>query len=249
MSAYKTKAIVLRTYKLGEADRIIVLASKDNGKIRTVAKGIRKTTSRISGRLEPLSEVSLQLWKGKGDLQTINQVETINSFRCVKTDLERLNTGLAMAEAIDQLLQDENPQEDMYTMFSKALQWLDNKTHDPSLVLAGFYLKLLTLEGTSPTATSCSICNLGYNEVDLTYFDYKKGGTICSGCYEGEPISQNAVTAIRAMLNGGLGKILSISPHPCSREIEHFATISMETHLDRRLKSMRTGKIYLSTTS
>ena len=101
---YTTKGIVLRTYKLREADRIIVLISPDRGMIRAVAKGIRKTKSKFGSRLEPTTHVSMQVHKGKGDLDLITQVETLDHFRTIREDLNRLTKAIAMLEAVDQVV-------------------------------------------------------------------------------------------------------------------------------------------------
>ena len=93
MSLYRDRGVVLRTYKLGEADRIVVLFTRDRGKVRAVAKGVRKTSSRFGSRLEPMSHVSLQLYEGR-DLDTITQAESLEHFRELRDDLDRITRGL-----------------------------------------------------------------------------------------------------------------------------------------------------------
>ena len=102
MSLYRDEAIVLRTYKLGEADRIVVLFTKARGKVRAVAKGVRKTKSRFGARLEPTSHVALQLYEGR-ELDTITQAETLDHFRPIRDDLDRLGRASSMLEAVDQI--------------------------------------------------------------------------------------------------------------------------------------------------
>ena len=104
MSLYREKAVVLRSYKFAEADRIIVLLSENSGKIRAVAKGIRKTTSRVGARLEPLSHVDVQLYRGR-DLDTVRQVELIDTHTAMRVNLRQLEQGLSMVEAVDKLTQ------------------------------------------------------------------------------------------------------------------------------------------------
>ena len=98
MSLYRDEAVVLRAWKLGEADRIISMHTLDNGKVRGVAKGVRRTRSKFGSRLEPLSHVSIQLYRGRGDLDTITQVETIDRFLSLRTDPDRFARAEAMLE-------------------------------------------------------------------------------------------------------------------------------------------------------
>mgnify|MGYP000745639596 FL=1 len=100
MTQYLERAVVLRTYKLGEADRIVVLMTEGHGKVRAVAKGIRKTKSKIGARLEPMSHVEILLYKGR-ELDVVNQVELISSSAKLHHDLDRLTQGISMLEAVD----------------------------------------------------------------------------------------------------------------------------------------------------
>ena len=109
MALYRDDGIVLRTHKLAEADRVVVLLCAERGKVRAVAKGVRKPTSRLGGRLEPMSHVAIQLYEGRGELHTVSQVETIDHFRTVRDDLDRLTKGLALLEVVDQLTFDWEP--------------------------------------------------------------------------------------------------------------------------------------------
>jgi DNA repair protein RecO (recombination protein O) len=109
MSLFRDKGVVLRSYRLGEADRIVVFLTERHGKVRAVAKGVRKTTSKFGGRLEPLTHVDLLLWQGRSDLDIVNQVEVVDSFRSVREDLARVPRGIALLEVGDQLAQERHP--------------------------------------------------------------------------------------------------------------------------------------------
>ena len=124
MSLFRDKGVVLRTYRLGEADRIVVFLTERHGKVRAVAKGVRKTTSKFGARLEPLTHVDLLLWQGRGDLDIVNQVEVLDSFRAVREDLERLPSGMALLEVTDQIAQERHPDPRLYTMLVGALRAL-----------------------------------------------------------------------------------------------------------------------------
>ncbi|MEY2435727.1 MAG: repair protein RecO, partial [Acidimicrobiaceae bacterium] len=105
MALYRDEGIVLRTYKLGEADRIVVLFGLSRGKVRAVAKGVRKTRSRFGSRLEPMSHVALQLYEGR-ELDTITQVDSIDHFRAIRDDLDRITRASAMLESVDHMSQE-----------------------------------------------------------------------------------------------------------------------------------------------
>ena len=148
MGIYRDQGVVLRTIKLGEADRIVTLVTQAHGKVRAVAKGVRKTKSRFGARLEPLTHVSLQLYEGRGDLDTVTQAETIDNFRAVREDLDRMTRATALLEAIDQLAQEREPSPRLYQMLVGALRSLSAR-NSPVLVPA-FFWKLLSLEGFHP---------------------------------------------------------------------------------------------------
>ena len=144
MGLYRDEAVVVRTYKLGEADRIIVLFTRDRGKVRAVAKGVRKTSSRFGARLEPTSHIAVQLYEGR-ELDTITQAESLESFRGLRDDLERITRSSSMLEAVDHMSQERERNTKLYTMLVGALRTLAQ--HDHPLIVPAFFFKLLALEG------------------------------------------------------------------------------------------------------
>src|SRR5690606_13043863 len=102
MALYRDHGVVLRSWKLGEADRIVSIVTRENGKVRAVAKGVRKPSSRFGARLEPTCHVSLQLYRGRGELDTVTQVEVVDRFPSLRTDLDRWARASAMLEAAEQ---------------------------------------------------------------------------------------------------------------------------------------------------
>ena len=120
---YSDKGVVLRTYKLGESDRIVVLLTEANGKVRAVAKGVRKTKSRFGSRLEPLSHVSVLLYRGR-ELDVVNQVEPLEPAGPLRNNLDKMTQGIAMLEAVDQLTLDREPVPHVYAMLVGALREL-----------------------------------------------------------------------------------------------------------------------------
>jgi DNA repair protein RecO (recombination protein O) len=232
MTLYRDQGVVLRTWKLGEADRIIVLATAGHGKVRAVAKGVRKTKSRIGGRLEPLTNVSLLMYEGR-ELDIVSQVETIDHFRAIRDDLERMTDALALLEVVDQVAQERAA----YQMLVGALRALA-ECRAPLLVPA-FFWKLLSLEGAHPVLGQCARCRLSGEQVDLVAFDLVEGGALCRSCRRGLPMSAEALALIRRILEGGLTGALAESPGRAVSEVTALATWSMEQHLERRLRSVR----------
>ncbi|NNN22558.1 MAG: DNA repair protein RecO [Acidimicrobiales bacterium] len=237
MSSFRTTGIVLRTVKLGEYDRIITFITPDHGRIKAVAKGVRKTTSRVSGRVELGSWVNIQIFRGRGELHRLSQVETIDTFPVIRGDFDRINSSFGLLDAIDQVVQEETASQELMEMLVGALKWLDNKEHDPELVVASFYLKLLSKEGAAPIVDRCARC--GDEEASLVAFDYSAGGLLCNNCRSGRAVPDEVATAMRAILGGGLGTILLIKGYPFAKDLELLATEALELHLDRRLKSAK----------
>ena len=161
MSLFRDRGVVLRTYRLGEADRIVVFLTERHGKVRAVAKGVRRTTSKFGARLEPLTHVDLLLWQGRSDLDIVNQVEIIQSFRPVREDLGRVTCGLAALEVADQLAQERHPDPRLYSMLVGALTALAEPDNDPTLLAPSFFLKALVLEGAGPVLDECASCAQG----------------------------------------------------------------------------------------
>ncbi len=232
MPLYRDHGIVLRTYKLGEADRIVVLLSEAHGKVRAVAKGARKSGSRFSARLEPPSHVALQMYEGR-QLDTVTQVDTVDHFRTVKTDLERLTKAASLLEAVDQIAQEREPDAPLYQMLLGALRTL--AARDSALLAPGFFLKLLAHEGVKPVVEACAACG---EPGELCAFDLIEGGLLCRQHRRGLSTSPEAVEILQMILGGRLGAALALEPSPATAEVERLATHALEQHLERRLKSV-----------
>ncbi len=233
MSAtYHDRGIVLRTHKLGEADRILVLLTAEHGKVRCVAKGVRKPTSRFGGRVEPLAHVSVLLREGRS-LDQVNQAETIDHFRPLREDLERLGQAMAMVEAIDQVAPEREPDVRRYQMLLGALRTL--AARPAPLLVPAFFLKLLAAEGMRPELDSCVSCG---SPGPLVAFDVDAGGALCRNCRRGLPLSGEALALARAVLGGELMTALEVQASPATHEVEVLATRAMEHHIERRLRSV-----------
>ena len=233
MGLYRDEGIVLRTHKLGEADRIISVLTPRHGKVRAVAKGVRKTKSRFGARLEPPTHLQLQLYEGRSELHIIDQAETIDHFRAIRDDLDRLTRAVSMLEAADQLGLEGEPNPPLFQMLLGALRALAG--HSGPLVVPGFFLKVLALEGFRPVVDRCIECD---RTDDLVAFDLDSGGTRCSLHRVGVAVSPDALVLLNDILGGRLGQALNEAPSEATTEVEHLATRSLEHHLERRLRSI-----------
>lgn len=232
MGLYRDDGIVLRTHKLGEADRIVSVLTRQHGKVRAVAKGVRKTKSKFGARLEPPTHLQLQFYEGR-ELDIVTQAETIDHFRAIRDDLDRLTRAVSMLEAADQLSLERQPNPAMYQMLVGALRALAGSSGP--LVVAGFYFKVLALEGYGAVVDACVEC---HRPDDLVSFDLDAGGIRCGEHRRGPHITPEALALVHDILGGRLGAALSVGASPTTVEVEHLARRSMEHHLERRLRSL-----------
>jgi DNA repair protein RecO (recombination protein O) len=229
---YRDQGIVLRTIRLGEADRIVTLVTADHGKVRAVAKGVRKTLSKFGSRLEPTSHVALLLYAGR-ELDVVTQAEAIDHFRVIREDLQRFAKATAMLEAVDQVAQERQPNVRLYQMLLGGLRAL--AAHDAALLVPAFFLKLLALEGFHPVLDECVSCG---RSDELVGFDTAEGGALCRTCLRGPRVSAGALTTVRRILGGELAAVLNERATPEVAEVDRLACRALEHHLERRLRSL-----------
>jgi DNA repair protein RecO (recombination protein O) len=201
---YTTEAIVLRSLRFGEADRILHLYTSERGRTGAIAKGVRKTKSRFGARLEPLSHVELLLHHGSGELQTVTGVELKRSHRAAREDPYRLNVGLIGAEAMLRLFGEPEANERAFTALARFLDVLDglpSTDEAPALdaLALSFQLKLLWVAGYLPHLTSCVECGA---RTELVGYAPRAGGAVCR---------EHAVGALRLSPEGlaGAERLLS----------------------------------------
>jgi DNA repair protein RecO (recombination protein O) len=238
---YRDEGVVLRAIKLGEADRILTIFTQGHGKVRAVAKGIRKTTSKFGARLEPTSRVAVQCYRGR-ELDIVTQAETVDAYRTLREDYSLLTRAIPMLEAVDQVAQEREPNYALYRMLTGALHTLA-QTRNP-LVTPAFFWKLLSLEGFHPMLDACARCGEGdaataNGEHALMAFDLAEGGTICRACARGggRTVTPEGLALLRRVLGGGLGGVLAEEPGPAAHEIEHLGVRALEHHVERRMRS------------
>ncbi|MEO6570088.1 MAG: DNA repair protein RecO [Ilumatobacteraceae bacterium] len=232
---YRDVGVVLRTYKLGEADRIIVMMTADNGKVRAVAKGVRKTRSKFGARLEPMSHVQVLLYRGR-DLDIVSQADSVESLSPMLSSLDRASQGMAAIEAVDQLGLERQPNPRLYRMAVGVLRTIAQRP--AALNVPAFYWKLLAAEGLEPQLDTCVRCGEGEPDTQLVSFDLNEGGVLCRACRSGNSISPAALAIMRDILGGRLNEALSLEESPATHEVGSLATRALEHHIERRLKAV-----------
>ena len=237
MPLYKEHGVVLRAAKLGEADKIVTVMTQGSGKVRAVAKGIRKTTSRFGARLEPTTHVSLMLYRGRGALDTVSQAEIVSPFLPVRRDLGLLAAAEAMLEATDKVAEEHERNVRLFMLLLGGLRALDAGPADPAAVAESFLLKLLSLSGFHPSLTACAEC--GRPEPEL--FASGQGGAVCSSCAapDAGPASRAALALLADLGATGLLESGAISTDgQVRRESRALLFGFAEYHLERRMKSL-----------
>jgi len=232
---YRDTGVVLRTYRLGEADKIVVLMTAEHGKVRAVAKGVRKTRSKFGARLEPMSHVSVMLYRGR-DLDIVNQADSVEPLAPLLASLDRASQGMAAIEAVDQLSIDREPNPRLYQQAVGVLRTIAER---PAVMnIAAFYWRLLAAEGLEPFLDGCVRCSEGGPEVQLVSFDLNEGGMLCRNCRSGTSVSPAALTIMRGIFNGGLRSVLALPESPATHEVGALATRALEHHIERRLRAV-----------
>jgi DNA repair protein RecO (recombination protein O) len=243
--SYTTEAVVLRSMRLGEADRVLHLYTLDRGRIGAVAKGVRKTSSRVGGRLEPLSHVELVLHQGKSDLQTVTSVQLVRSHQAARDDYYRLSVGLIGAEAMLRLFSEQEANERAFTAVTRFLDALDEAPHAaerPALdpLALSFQLKLLWLSGYLPHLTSCAEC--GAEDATLVGYSPRAGGAVCGGCAvqaEALGLSGDGIRGIEGLLASPLADAAGLGlGERATRDALRVITASYEYHGGFRLRTL-----------
>ncbi len=236
MALYRDQGVVLRTIKLGEADRIVNILSQSRGKIRAVAKGVRKPGSRFGSRLEPTAHVMFQCYEGR-ELDVVTQVETVDAFRHLRDDYASLTSALAMVEATDQVAQERAANQPLYQMLVRALRTLDEQR--APLVASAFFWKLLSLEGFHPMLEHCAGCGRAEPDGGFDALDLEAGGVLCQPCAGPFPrrVEPDVLAMVQRMLGGDLRRVLAEPDSPLVRDVERLALDALEHHVERRLRS------------
>lgn len=178
MPVYRDEAVVLRTHKLGEADRILTLLTRRHGKVRAVAKGVRRTASKFGARLEPFMVADLQLYEGRS-LDVVTQAESLGSYGAdISQDYAAFTAANAMVEAADRLTEAEGSLQ-QYLLLVGALRSLSRGEHGAGLTLDSYLLRALALAGWAPSFEDCARCGrTGPHDAVVVQL----GGVVCAEC-------------------------------------------------------------------
>ncbi len=234
MSLRSDQAIVLRAYPFGEADKVVILLSPNRGKLRTVAKGIRKTKSRFGGRLEPLTHVDVVLYEGR-NLDTITQVSIIEAFLHLRSDLDALMAAGTMVEIADLVAQEDEPAHGLFLLLKRGLEALDAGVVHPDIVTA-FLLRAAAVVGVAPALEACAGCG---TRTGLTRFSFGAGGVLCDSCrVPGAYALRDGIVGYLTVLSRADLAALPEADPRFSGEARGVARRFVEYHLERRLESM-----------
>jgi DNA repair protein RecO (recombination protein O) len=251
--AYSTQAVVLRSIRLGEADRVLHLYTESHGRVGAVAKGVRKTMSRFGARLEPLSHVELVLHRGRGELQTVTAAQLVRSHRAAREDYYRFSVGMIGAEAMLRLFSEEEANDRAFTALTRFLDLLDDHSerasHDtahaagrPALDPLGlaFQLKLLWLAGYLPHVTACAEC--GAEGEPLVGYSTRAGGAVCGPCArttEAVAVAPDGIAGIETFLARPLADAVGLGlSQRALRDALRVVTASYEYHGGFRLRTL-----------
>jgi DNA repair protein RecO (recombination protein O) len=238
---YKTEAVVLRSIRYAEADRILHLYTGDRGRIGAIAKGVRRTTSRFGGRLEPLGHVELMLHQGSGELHTVTGVSLVRSHHETREDPNRLAVGLVGAEAMLRLFPEQERNERAFTALTRFLDLLDEAPAGPRPDLdplgLSFQLKLLWLSGYLPHVGSCAECG---SDGPLAGYSARAGGTVCEACRAGALVlSPDGIAGMETLLRSPLAGAAAVGlTERGARDVLAVITASYEEHGGFRLRTL-----------
>lgn len=240
---WKTEAIVLRSFRYGEADRILHLLTLERGRVGAIAKGARKARSRFGGRLEPMSHVALVLHRGRGELHTVTAADLIRSYDEARTNGYRLAVGSVGLEAVLRLFGEEDPHPEVFHALARFLDRVGRldpgegarAPFDP--LTLSFQLKLLWLAGYLPHLESCAACG---SQAALVGFSARAGGAVCQACQAGSlPLSPEGLLTLRGLLERPLASAGELGmAEQGLRETLQVVEASYEVHGGFRLRTL-----------
>lgn len=234
---YRDTGIVLRVQKLGEADRIITMLTRQHGKIRVVAKGVRRTRSRWGARLEPFNHVDVQCYTGR-TLDVVTQAQTVDAFApAIVADWSAYSCGCAILETADRLVSEEGePSLRVYLLLLGATRALADGAREPALVLDAFLLRAMSHAGWAPSLSECARCATPGPHRSFTVAG---GGMVCPRCRPPGSVTPatETVALLSALLHGDWDTA-DASGTPTRREASGLVAAHLQWHLERQLRSL-----------
>ena len=235
MALYRDEGVVLRVQKLGEADRIITVLTRRHGRVRAVAKGVRRTRSKFGATVEPFSHVDLQLYQGR-ELDIVTQADSLTAYgETLVHDYGRYTAGTAVLETAERLTAEERePALRLFLLVIGALRALSER--DPSLVLDAFLLRAMSVSGYAPALQDCARCGAtGPHRA----FSVAAGGVVCAACRPAGAASPNPlVLALMADLLSGEWDAAEASEPRTRRDASGLVAAHLQWHLERGLRSL-----------
>jgi DNA repair protein RecO (recombination protein O) len=235
----KTQAVVLRSIRYGEADRIVHLYTPHRGRVGAIAKGVRRSRSRFGGRLEPFFRLDLILHEGRGELLTVTSAATVDGHARLRDDGRALDAAARACDAVGRLFETTEPHPEVFNLLCNELKLLDA---DPARGTLGnqlaFRLKLLLAAGLAPQLAACAACGA---QDHLTGFSGAAGGVVCSAC---EASSFPLDAAAHEFLTGAMGAPLAATPDAperALRQAERAIAETVEHHAGVRLRAAAAG--------
>lgn len=237
MALYRDEGVVLRTHKLGEADRIVTILTRHRGKIRTVAKGVRRTKSRFGSRLEPGMVVDVQCYEGR-NLDTVTQAVSLATHGdTIARDYPRWTAAVAALETCDRLTEEGEPNTQQYLLIAGALAAFADTVHAPELVLDAYLLRALAVAGWAPSFHDCARCG---DPGPHRAFNIAAGGVVCPGCRPpGSAAPAPETLRLLAALLTGDWAIADASEQRHRREGSGLTSAFLQWHLERGVRSLR----------
>ena len=235
MPLYRDEAVVLRTHKLGEADRIVTMLSREHGKIRAVAKGVRRTASKFGSRLEPFMVADVQLFEGR-TLDIITQAESLGAYGAdIASDYSSYTAATAMVETADKITDDDGSLQ-QYLLLVGALRSLARREHAPSLTLDSYLLRSLSIAGWAPSFVDCAVTGAPGPH---TVFVPQLGGVVADEVAPpGAPRLDLDTLSLLGALIEGRWEVAEASEERARHQASGVVAAYTQFHLERTLRSL-----------
>lgn len=234
---YKTKGIVLKRMNLGEADRILTILTLKHGKIKAIAKGVRKTLSKLAGHLELFCLTDFIIAEGKS-LDIITAAQTLKCFINLRGNSEAINIAYYLSEIVENMTAENQANADIFNLLDEVLEQIDNG--QSKLLLAYFEINFLSYAGFRPELYHCLSCDKDAISKE-NYFSFREGGLVCGECHKGDiKISDEAIKVLRLFLGRRISAIQKIKTHPkLAKEIENITSSYINNIYQKEFKSKR----------
>lgn len=236
MATYREQGIVLRTWKLGEADRIVNLLTQGRGKVRAVVKGVRRTGSRIGGRLEPFTHVDLQMYEGR-NLDIVSQADTIAPHRRIRDDYGLSMAANVMVEVVDALAQEGTRDNSLFLLLRAGLQSLDAEPPSPIVFVDAFLLRAAAVAGFPVFIEACANCR---EKGAHRHLSVNAGGVLCASCASGgaRAVDLQTLERIKGLATGSWTEVPAMADgSDAQRTTSSFSRAFVEHHLGIRLRA------------